>query len=211
MPGFTGRLHILTDTHLQKRFTHAQLAELALAGGADTIQYRNKNFVAEKDLEDLRAIRRLKEKYDFHFLINDSPDLALMADADGCHGGIQDLPAEIMRQKFVAGGNQNPVIGATVHSLEELEMLRGKELSYIGVGPVFGTSSKNTGLPALGLEKLAEICALSPFPVIAIGNISPATVSTVMAAGASGIAVLGAVCLSPDPEKAVRAFAEILF
>lgn len=201
------RLHILTDTCLQQRFTHAQLAEMALAGGADVIQYRDKEFSMERDGEGVRRILQLKDRYSFRLLVNDFAREAALLGVDGCHVGREDVAPEKVREYFAGAGNAHPVIGATVHSLAELEALGSEGVDYIGVGPVFGTHSKNTGLPPLGLEKLTEICRCSPFPVIGIGNITPERVPDLLAAGVYGIAVLGAVCLAPDPEQAVRSFA----
>lgn len=201
------RIHILTDTRLQQRFTHAQLAEMALAGGADVIQYRDKQFSLERDGEEIRRIKQLKDRYSFRLLVNDFARESALLGVDGCHVGREDAAPEKVREYFAAAGNGHPVIGATVHNLAELEALGTEGVDYIGVGPVFGTQSKNTGLPPLGLEKLTEICRQSPFPVIGIGNITPERVPDLLAAGVYGIAVLGAVCLAPDPEKAVRSFA----
>lgn len=201
-------LHVLTDTQLQKRYSHFELARLALAGGADVIQYRQKSILTEADKTEILQIHKLKEEYSFSLLLNDWAEEAAILGLDGCHVGREDENPSKVREMFAREHNLTPIIGATVHSLEELEALKGKTLSYIGVGPVFGTQSKNTGLPPLGLEKLAEICSYSPFPVIGIGNITPEKVPSLLKAGVTGIAVLGAVCLVADPEEAVRSFAQ---
>jgi thiamine-phosphate pyrophosphorylase len=201
------RLHILTDTVLQNRWSHAALAEMALEGGADVIQYRHKGFQIASHENDMARILALKARYNFHFLLNDFAEEAALLGLDGCHVGKEDTPPGQARQYFEKSGRSDAVIGATVHSLEELEAIKNEAIDYIGVGPVFGTQSKETGLPALGLEKLAEICRYSPFPVIGIGNITPASVPALLQAGVHGVAVLGAVCLAPDPKEAVRSFA----
>lgn len=200
-------LQVLTDTSLQKRYSHYELARFALAGGANVIQYRQKNLLTKEDRKEILKIQLLKEKYPFTFLLNDWAEEAAILGLDGCHVGKEDESPATVREIFARQNNLNPIIGATVHSLAELEALKGETLSYIGVGPVFGTQSKNTGLPPLGLEKLAEICNYSPFPVIGIGNITPEKVPALLKAGVTGIAVLGAVCLASDPEEAVRSFA----
>jgi len=201
------RIHVLTDSHLQNRFSPSELAKRALSGGATVIQFRQKNFLTENDWEEIRKIRRLKQEYSFTFLLNDWVEEAALMGADGCHVGKDDLSPEQARAVFWDQGQEHPIIGATVHSLEELEALRGQKLAYIGVGPIFGTESKNTGLPPLGLEKLAEICTYSPFPVVGIGNIKPESVPALLQAGVTGIAVLSAVCMAADPEQAVKSFA----
>lgn len=201
-------LHVLTDTSLQKRYSHFELARYALAGGADVIQYRQKSILTEADKNEILKIYKLKQEYSFSLLLNDWAEEAAILGLDGCHVGKEDESPARVRELFALENNLTPIIGATVHSLEELEALKGQTLSYIGVGPVFGTQSKNTGLPALGLEKLAEICTYSPFPVVGIGNITPEKVPALLKAGVRGIAVLGAVCMASDPEEAVKSFAQ---
>jgi len=211
MQGFKGRLHVLTDTVLQNKFSHFELAQKALAGGADVIQYRNKNYHPETDRREIEKILNLKKQYNFTFIINDSPEEAILCGADGCHIGAEDIAPDQAIQLFRKAGKYDAVLGVTVHNLEELKRISIEGVSYIGLGPVFGTTSKNIQLPALGLEKFSEICQLSSFPVIAIGNIQAENMRQVLDAGASGVAVLGAVCLAPDPEKAVQKFASLLF
>jgi thiamine-phosphate pyrophosphorylase len=102
------------------------------------------------------------------------------------------------------------LVGATVHNQEELEALKGQRIDYIGVGPVFGTSSKDTGLPPLGLDGLARLCQLSDWPVIAIGSIGLEDVGRLKAAGAHGVAVISAFCLAEKPIAVAKAFLEKL-
>lgn len=206
-----GRLHILTDTVLQHRYSHYQLAEMAIAGGADAIQYRNKLELTASDFAELQAIRLLTRTHGVTFIINDSIDAAIACNADGCHVGATDTDPITTRMRLLAGGILEPIVGVTIHTLDELHALPSTGIDYIGSGPVFGTSSKKTGLPPLGLEKLSEICKLSSFPVIAIGNIKPENIQATLATGARGIAVLGAVCLAENPEASTHAFASQIF
>ena len=206
-----GRLHVLTDIHLQNRFSHADLAAMAVAGGADAVQVREKVHPPEWLLPEIIRIQDLQKTNSFQLIINDHLSLAIEAGADGIHVGLADHPTGQCRQAFIAARQPGALIGATIHSLQELTALKQNEVDYIGVGPVFGTQSKNTGLPPLGLEKLAEICSHAKVPVIAIGNIRAEQLPEVLHAGAWGVAVLGAICLAPDPLRATRRFAEILF
>jgi len=179
---------------------------MAFAGGAQFVQYRNKDFDPTRDLGSLRKLAQLAEDLERTLIINDDVSLAIEVGAQGVHLGKGDgSPAEA--RKLL--GSQ-AVIGATVHSMEELDALRGMQIDYIGVGPVFGTRSKETGLPDLGLQHLAVICDASPFPVIGIGSIKADNVSQVIQIGATGVAVLSAFCLAPDPKKFVQNFLNIL-
>jgi thiamine-phosphate diphosphorylase len=101
-------------------------------------------------------------------------------------------------------------IGATANSLEEARRRFEEPIDYIGVGPVFGTTSKADPAPRMGLDVLARIVAESPVPVIAIGGIEPRDVEAVLQSGAHGIAVLGGVVCQPDPRAAVRRYRHAL-
>ena len=199
-------LHLITDTTVQNRYSHAELAELAFAGGATYVQYRNKAFDRSRDLEDLMKIALVAKRLGRILIVNDDAALALEVGAQGVHLGIEDgSPA---KARALLG--PEAVIGATVHNHEELDALRGQNIDYIGVGPVYGTRSKDTGLPDLGLENLRSLCEASPFPVVGIGGITPENALPVYRAGGSGIAILSAFCKAPNPKKFVQDLLPIL-
>lgn len=179
---------------------------MAFAGGAQFVQYRKKDFDRRKDLQNLHRLADLAGSIGRTLIINDDISLALEVGAQGVHLGKEDGSPQ--KARLLLG--PDAVIGATVHSLEELDAIREMPVDYIGVGPVFGTRSKNTSLPDLGLQHLVTICAASPFPVVGIGSIDANNVHQVIQAGAHGVAVLSAFCLAPDPEKFVQDFLHIL-
>lgn len=196
-----GRLHVLTDTRLQSRFSHIALAQMVFSVGADVVQIREKQPDPATFARTIVGVHKARIHPDQHVIINDFVPW-VSAGAHGVHLGAEDMPVAEARATLGPGA----IIGATVHSLTELQALKGQAIDYIGVGPVFGTTSKQTGLPPLGLDGLAEICRRSAFPVIAIGNIQLADVAPVMDAGAYGIAVLSGVCLAEDPRAATAAY-----
>lgn len=199
-------LHVLTDTVIQDRYSHFEIAQRSWEAGAQVVQYRHKAFDPSRDLTELREMARLAESLGKVLVVNDRPDLALQVGAQGVHLGKDDGSPWQARELLGPGA----VIGATVHDLDELEALRGAPIDYIGVGPVFGTRSKSTGLPDLGLQRLESICRASPFPVIGIGSIHPDNALQVLQAGARGVAVLSAVCQSTNPEAVVTSLLEQL-
>lgn len=196
------RLHIITDTASQGRFSHLELAQQAWAAGACAVQYRQKNYQPARDLVGLRSLADVARGEGHCLIVNDRMDLAFELGAAGVHLGQGDGDP---RAAAALLGPQ-AIVGATVHNLAELRALAGAPIHYIGVGPVFGTQSKATGLPDLGLEGLAALCAASPWPVIAIGGIGLAHVEAVMAAGAHGVAVISAFCLASNPQDVAAAF-----
>lgn len=192
------RLHVITDAQLQQRFTHLDLAAAAIAGGADLVQLRDKH-ATDAELEPVaRALIGLCRARGVLPLVNDRVQLAARVGAGGVHLGRTDLAPDLARAKL----GPTTLIGATANTLAEALALRDAPIDYLGVGPVFGTTSKHQPAATLHLSGLAEICAAVPFPVIAIGGITAQRVAEVLATGAHGVAVLGAVCLVADPVEA---------
>ncbi len=201
-----GRLHVITDETLQSRFTHAELAAAAAAGGADTIQYREKRPLSTRAM--LRAAAEMSlacDEFGAALLIDDRVDLAVAVGASAVHLGREDLPPAVARQIL----GSDAIIGGTANSLEEAVEVARQPVDYLGVGPVFGTASKgDRAAPMLGLDRFARICAAVDVPVIGIGGISVDRVAEVLTAGAFGVAVLSAVVCQEDPRAACRAFAD---
>jgi thiamine-phosphate pyrophosphorylase len=203
VPDGLGRLHVITDESRPTRFSHSDLARLAVAGGADVVQFREKRERSTAELVALaRTVSERCRERGAACIVNDRADVALEAGARGVHVGRADLAPGEARRLLGAGA----IIGATVHDLEELRSLATAPIDYLGVGPVFGTSSKRTGLPPLGLDGLGRIARAAGLPVIAIGNITPERVAAVLAAGAYGVAVLAGVCLAGDPQAAAARY-----
>jgi thiamine-phosphate pyrophosphorylase len=196
------RLHIITDTTVQNRHSHLELALAAWAAGECAVQYRNKSFDRARDLAELIAMAKYAQAGGHCLIINDRADLAFELGAQGVHLGQGDVDPRVAAQVLGA----DAIIGATVHTRAELDALAGAEIHYIGVGPVYGSTSKATGLPRLGLDGLAELCKASPWPVIAIGGIGLEHVEEVLAAGAHGVAVISAFCLASNPHGVAEAF-----
>ncbi len=195
-----GRLHVLTDQELQGRFTHLELAELAIAGGADTIQFRQKNGCTRQLIETARQMRETCARAGVAFIVNDRLDVALACGADGVHLGQDDFPIGLARTWL----GEEKIIGGSAANLAEALACREQGADYVGFGPVFPTASKDDAGPVSGLETLSEVARRLGMPVIAIGGIGKKNAAEVMGAGAHGIAVISAVCCQPDPAEATR-------
>lgn len=200
-----GRLHVITDEVLQDRFTHVELAAASAAGGADLIQYREKRQVSTREMMRVAALMSLAcREHGATMLIDDRVDVAAAVGATAVHLGREDLPPYVARQIL----GSDAIIGGTANTVEEAVKVAGQPVDYLGVGPVFGTTSKgDRAAPMLGLERFSEICAAVDKPVIGIGSITADRVGDLLAAGAHGVAVLSAVVCQDDPQAACRAFA----
>jgi thiamine-phosphate pyrophosphorylase len=202
-----GRLHVITDMTLQDRFSHLDLARLAAAGGADTVQFREKRAWATRALvETAAAMRRALEGTSACLVVDDRVDVALAAGARAVHLGRNDLAVAMARRVLGA----DALVGGTANSLEEALCVAATEVDYLGIGPVFGTRSKANPAPALGLDGFRAIVRAVPKPVIAIGNVTADRVTALLEAGAHGVAVISAVVCQRDPAAATLEFREAI-
>lgn len=201
-----GRLHVLTDTLLQQRFSHVDLAGFAAAGGADAVQYRQKQGSTRDLIENAEKMRAACRNAGAVFIVNDRIDVALASKADGVHLGQDDFPISLARELL----GPEKIIGGSASSIEEALVCAKDGADYIGFGPVFYTSSKDDAGPAAGLENLRLLCSSVEIPVIAIGGISHDNISDVMASGAYGVAVISSVCCQAEPEKAARRLSRLI-
>lgn len=195
-----GRLHVITDDTIQNRYTHVRLAELAIFGGADVIQFRSKSSDVRAMIEEASRIREACRASGVTFLVNDRVDVALAVGADGVHLGKQDMPVHLARSLM----GPDAIIGGTARGVDDALETEREGASYVGLGPVFATSTKNVGHEPIGIETVREVTSRLSIPVIAIAGISLSNAQTVIAAGAWGVAVIGAVALADDPVAATR-------
>ena len=195
-----GRFHVLTDTVLQRKFTHAELARFAIQGGADTIQFRQKEGATLHLIELAQKTAETCKKGKVPFVVNDRIDIALAVGVDGIHLGQTDFPIPLAKRLL----SPDVFFGGSALTLEEARKCLDEGCDYIGFGPVFPTDSKLDTGPASGLSLLEQAAGEISIPIIAIGGIHAGNIDQVIKAGAYGIAVISAVCCMPDPAEAAR-------
>ena len=195
-----GVLHVITDTTLQSRFTHAELAELAIEGGADTVQFRQKHGTTRELIAMAQAMQAICTRHNVPLIVNDRADIALAVGAAGAHFGQNDMPVSIGRRILPP----EAVLGASARTEKKILEAIDEDADYIGFGPIYGTTSKPDAETAKGLERLRRMCDIAACPVIAIGGISIQTVGEAIRAGAHGVAVISAVCAHPEPQVATQ-------
>jgi thiamine-phosphate pyrophosphorylase len=183
------------------------LADLAgrIAGSATLVQLRDKHGSTRAMLEEARALTAVLAPLDIPLLINDRVDVALAAEADGVHIGQDDMsPADA---RLLLG--RMAIIGLSIKSVAQAQTAPLDYLDYVAIGGVYGTSSKETSNPPIGLAGLRAIVqairARAPkFPICAIAGINAGNAADVIAAGCDGVAVISALSLAPDPGKAAQ-------
>jgi thiamine-phosphate pyrophosphorylase len=193
-------LYVITDETIGGGLTHAEIAERAIAGGADAIQLRDKTCGCLKLCQVGRVLRTITMKTGTLFIVNDRLDVALACGADGVHLGQDDIRAGVARQIAPPGF----IIGVSVGTVDEALRAEQDGADYHAVSPVFSTASKNDAGPGRGLRVLREIRQKVSVPVIAIGGINLDNVHEVITAGADGVAVISSVVGSKDITAAAQ-------
>ncbi|PYR35261.1 MAG: thiamine phosphate synthase, partial [Acidobacteria bacterium] len=147
------------------------LTRALLDGGARFLQLRAKHLPSADLLDLAAAIAELARPRGARLIVNDRADLARLANADGVHLGQDDLPPAAVRA--IVGADA--IVGVSTHTVEQIDRAVGEPVSYVAIGPVFGTTTKATGYEAVGLEIVraaAERAARRGLPLVAIGGIT---------------------------------------
>ncbi|MDD1696241.1 MAG: thiamine phosphate synthase [Methanoregula sp.] len=187
-------LYVITDEAIAGGMSHAEIAQRAIAGGADVIQLRDKVCGCRELIRIGRTLREITKKSGTLFIINDRLDVALACGADGVHLGKDDTCAGVARQLAPPGF----IIGISVGTVAEAVRAEHDGADYIALSPVFSTASKYNAGPGHGLDVLRNIRRKVSLPLIAIGGINRENVREVIAAGADGVAVISGVVGSKD-------------
>jgi thiamine-phosphate pyrophosphorylase len=177
----------------------------AAAGGAEVIQLREKNQDDRTLLELARQVRRWTRDLGVLFILNDRPDIARLADADGVHLGQDDLPVQEARRVLGA----DALIGISTHNLDQVRQALREGVSYLGVGPAFPSRTKQfTEFP--GLEFVRQVAAETTLPAFVLGGVTPENVGAAVAAGARRVAVSATVCQANEPRLVAAALRRAL-
>jgi thiamine-phosphate pyrophosphorylase len=195
------------DLAVRGGWTPVDLARAFLDGGATVVQLRAKQLGSAAFLDLADAVVRLARPYHATIVVNDRADIALMSGAAGVHVGQDDLPASAARRLL----GEAAVVGLSTHSVAQVERALREPISYVAVGPVFGTRSKDTGYAAVGLDLVGSAARLAgELPVVAIGGINLENARTVIDAGATAVAVISDLLVGNDPRSRTQAFVQEL-
>ncbi len=185
-----------------------EVLEQALKGGITMFQFREKGKGAKsgEEYESVaRECQRLCKRYGVPFIVNDDVELALKLNADGLHIGQEDGSIDEMRERI-----GSKWLGVSVHTRGEAEIAYRAKADYVGVGPVFGTKSKEDASPPAGTTLITETKTLYPdLPIVAIGGITASNAHIPLEAGADGAAVISALCESENMEDDIRRLKEL--
>lgn len=198
------RLYLITGDRGEERET-LQIVEAALQGGVDVVQLRKKMMPKGEQFALALSLRRLTALHDRLLIINDHPDIAIAADADGVHLGQDDLPPDVVR---ALPGFEGRLIGRSTHSVEQARAAIREGADYFAVGPVHATPTKE-GRQPVGTELVKKVAAIADRPFVAVGGIDRQNAATVIDAGAPALAVVRAIYDDADPGEAARRLREL--
>lgn len=192
-------LYAVTDRSWIGKETLYRQIEKALKGGVTFLQLREKGLDRENLLQEALEVKALCARYCVPFLINDDVELAVHVDADGVHVGQHDEEASSARKRIGPG----KILGVSARTVEQAIRAEQSGADYLGVGAVFGTTTKQDASP-ISLETLREICSAVKIPVVAIGGIGRGNILQLTGSGVCGAAVVSAIFAQPDIEAAAQ-------
>lgn len=198
-------LYLVTDPELCANHGLVETVAAAVRGGVTIVQLRDKHASDAEMIQQARQIKQAIAGSGVPLIINDRLEVALACAADGLHIGQDDGDAAAARKALGA----EAILGLSVQHLDQLAQLNAdavSHLNYLGLGPVFATATKDDHAAPIGFGGLAALVAASPLPSVAIGGLKREHLEAVGRAGADGLAVVSAICGTPDPKNAARAF-----
>jgi thiamine-phosphate pyrophosphorylase len=193
------KLCLVADADMVRGLDLLEVIVRSVEAGVTVVQLRAKNLPTKAFLDMSLAVSTKVGKRGVPLIINDRVDVALAGKASGVHLGQEDMPLFYARALL----GHSRLIGISVSTVKEAHRAEQEGADYIGVGPVFPTTTKDCGRPPLGLEGLRKIRRAVGIPILAIGGVNAANAGETMAAGADGLAVISAIMKAPDVGLAV--------
>ena len=190
------RLYAILDAGVlaRQKMEIGHVAEQLRDAGVKLLQYRDKTGTPEQILRNAKIIGDVFFGIDCTLVLNDDSALAVLSGWNAVHVGQDDAGVAEARKTLLPGG----LVGCSTHNDEQVISADAAEADYVAIGPVFATGTKANAEPVVGLEGVRRARALTRRPLVAIGGITPENASSVIAAGADSVAVIGALLAGPD-------------
>jgi thiamine-phosphate pyrophosphorylase len=201
------KLYPITD-RLLSGLSHAEQVARLIEGGAGFIQLREKHLSPREFYREAELALKVARARGVRLVVNDRADIALAIGADGVHLGQDDMPPAAARSLL----GEDAVIGFSTHSARQAIEAARMPVSYLAIGPVFATASKDRPDPVVGLEGVRRVreAVRRSLPLVAIGGITRDNARSVLDAGADSVAVIGALLRPSDPAAIARLAREFL-
>jgi thiamine-phosphate pyrophosphorylase len=196
--------YLVTDSGFSKKGTLSDVKE-AVEAGCKIVQYREKNKSTKEMIFEASEIKSICGNRAI-FLVNDRVDVALAVNADGIHIGQDDMPVEIARKLL----GEDKIIGVSACNIDEAIDAEKEGAEYVGLGPIFDTSTKKDAGDGIWLSKIREIKNAIKIPVVAIGGINKENCEAVILSGADSAVAISAVISRDDVKREVKYFIDII-
>ena len=177
-----------------------EVAEAAVQGGVDLVQLREKNDTPQEFLNKAFELKELLDRYEVPLIINDNLEIATQCKAAGIHVGNSDMLPTTIRKSW----ESCTILGYSIEYLEQLYNEQTYTSDYLGISPVFSTSTKTDTVTTWGFDGVQKIRSITQKPLVAIGNMNASNARQVVEAGADCIAVVSAICAAPKPKNAAQ-------
>ena len=194
-------LYLVTDRGLSRGRRNLDIIRAAVAGGVTMVQLREKEATTREFYQEGLKIKEFLGEHNVPLIINDRLDIALALDAEGVHVGQDDMPVAVARR--ILGDDK--IIGASVFDVAEAREAEAAGADYLGLSPIFVTSTKPDLTAQIGIDGIAPIRQAVRIPIVGIGSMSAENAFEAVRAGLDGVAVVSAICSQRDPEAAARA------
>ena len=198
------RLYAIIDPTLLA-VSELALAEALAGSGVELIQYRSKTASSRQFFEVSRQLSALLGPRGVRLIVNDRPDIAILAGAGGVHVGQEDLGVEDARA--ICGKDR--WVGVSTHTLEQVAEAERTSADYIAFGPIFPTATKKNPDPVVGTDLLRKVRQMTVKPLVAIGGITLERAAEVYGAGADSLAVIRDLICAPDPAARARKYLDV--
>jgi thiamine-phosphate pyrophosphorylase len=199
------RLYVIIDKQVLKDRSLNWAAERISQAGAEVIQLRDKCSDKKTVLKEALELKRLLSNSDTPYIINDHIDIAMLVDSDGVHLGQEDLPVEAARKLL----GKEKIIGLSCHNIRQALEAQDRGADYIGIGPIFPTSTKPNSL-TVGLDLIRMCRNKIRIPFFAIGGITEENINMISSYGGQRAAVCKAICKAKNITVATRNFYRLL-
>lgn len=206
MKDFDLSLYLVLDPLLCADLGMVETTRAAVAGGATIVQLRDKHAPTAAMIETGRALKQILHGSNARLIVNDNVEAAIAIGADGLHIGQEDMNAAEARRLI----GPDMILGLSVETEALASAIDAGIVDYAGVGPIFATPTKPDHKQPIGLDGLARIVGLCPVPTVAIGGLKAEHAANVLTAGADGLAVVSAICGTPDPQAATALIANAI-
>lgn len=194
----------ITGEKFAKGRSNIDCVRSMIHGGIKIIQYREKEKSMKEKMAEVIEIRELCRENDVTFIVNDHVDIAILVDADGVHVGQDDMDVSHVRRLI----GENKIIGRSTHCLEHAKKAVLDGADYIGVGPIFKTTTKEKD--PVGLGYLEEVVKNIDLPLVAIGGIKESNIEEVKRLGAASICLVSEIVGAENIVEKIKKLNEII-